>query len=268
MDRRKATWWTKSAVTKKLVTILGLIVISASSHSQERSGEPKVSAIVLVHGAFTDGSVWMPVIEKLQSRGYEVTSVQIPLTSLAADVASTESAIRRKNKHVLLVGHSWGGAVISQAGNLANVAGLLYLSALAPDTAESVNSMLQVLGAPLPAFQTDETGFTWLDDSFAYKAVMASDISQSCVNQLAAVQKPFNTRSFSEPVNNAAWRKKRSWYLATNNDDALPLSTQEAIAHRINAKLSHTATSHLSMLARPDDVVNWIDSAAKESMRP
>lgn len=209
----------------------------------------------------------MPVIEKLQAKGYEVTSVQIPLTSLAADVANAERAIRRKNKDVLLVGHSWDGVVIFQAGNLPNVAGLLYLSALAPDTKESVNSMLQVLGAPSQAFKMDENGFAWLDDVFTYKTVMAADISQSRADQLVTVQKPFNTRSFSEPVDNAAWRSKRSWYLATNDDNALPLSVQEAIAHRINAKLSHTATSHLSMLVRPDDVVAWIDSVAKESMR-
>lgn len=209
----------------------------------------------------------MPVIEKLQAKGYEVTSVQIPLTSLAADVASAERAIRRKNKDVLLVGHSWGGAVISQAGNLPNVAGLLYLSALAPDTKESVNSMLQVLGAPLPAFNTDEAGFAWLDDALAYRAVMAEDVPQSRVNQLAAVQKPFNTHSFSEPVDNAAWRKKPSWYLATNKDHALPIFVQEAIAHRINAKLTYVTSSHLSMIARPDDVVEWIDNAAKESAR-
>ncbi len=243
-------------------------MVSVCSPAREFIDEPRVGAIVLVHGAFTDGSIWMPVIERLQATGYEVTAVQNPLTSLAADVASTQSAIQRHKQRVLLVGHSWGGVVITQAGNLANVAGLLYLSALVPDTGESVNSMLRSLNAPLPSFKTDENAFAWLDDPSAYKSVMAGDIPQDRVDQLAAVQKPFFTLSFSDSVEHAAWRKKPAWYLATTRDNALPVAVQEAMAHRINAKITYTPTSHLSMLARPDEVADWIDRAAREAVQP
>ncbi len=250
---------------RNLLKVLGLIMISINSHSQESQAMQGSSAIILVHGAFTDGSVWTPVIAKLQLKGYDVIAVQNPLTSLEADVDSTVRAIRRYHRNVFLVGHSWGGAVITQAGNLPAVTGLLYLSALAPDTGESVNDLLSFLNVPLPKLNVDNSGFAWIDDPHDYKSVMADDLSQMRVNQLAAVQKPIYASSFSEKIVNAAWREKPTWYSVTSRDNALPLAVQEAIARRMNAKVTYIDSSHLSMLAHPVEVATIIDRAAKQA---
>ncbi|QMV62122.1 alpha/beta hydrolase [Pseudomonas berkeleyensis] len=250
---------------RNLLKVLGLIMISINSHSQESQAMQGSSAIILVHGAFTDGSVWTPVIAELQLKGYDVIAVQNPLTSLEADVDSTVRAIRRYHRNVFLVGHSWGGAVITQAGNLPAVTGLLYLSALAPDTGESVNDLLSFLNVPLPKLNVDNSGFAWIDDPHDYKSVMADDLSQMRVNQLAAVQKPIYASSFSEKIVNAAWREKPTWYSVTSRDNALPLAVQEAIARRMNAKVTYIDSSHLSMLAHPVEVATIIDRAAKQA---
>lgn len=226
---------------------------------------PRIQDIVLVHGAFADGSTWMPVIARLQSKGYHVTAVQNRLDSLAGDVESTEKVLRRQPGKVLLVGHSWGGAVISQAGNAPNVAGLVYVSALAPDTGESVAGLLQRLGAPMAGLAPDDEGLIWLDQPELFQHVMAGDLPLARARQLAAVQQPIAARSFSDPVAQAAWRTKPSWYLQTTRDQALPPATQQAMAQQMGAKVLRIPASHLSMLSRPAAVAAWIDRAAREA---
>ncbi|MBB6253266.1 alpha/beta fold hydrolase [Nitrospirillum iridis] len=231
------------------------------------STTPPLRNIVLVHGAFTDGSSWYPVISRLQAMGYHVTAVQNPLTSLADDVSATEKVLRRQTGGVLLVGHSWGGAVITQAGGAANVKGLVYLSALAPDSGESVSDLLQTLGAPMEGFTPDADGLIWLDDPARFHQVMAADLPMEKARALAAIQQPIATVGFAAKIRKAAWREKPSWYLRTTQDEALPPAIQQAIAQRIGAKTVSIASSHMSLLSHPDQVARLIDGAAREAAR-
>lgn len=225
---------------------------------------PKVvHDIVLVHGAFADGSSWSEVIKLLQGKGYRVTAVQNPLTSLADDVAATRRVLARQTGPVLLVGHSWAGAVITEAGNADNVKGLVYLSALVPDTGESVVDLLTRLASPMVGLQSDGNGLVWLDDAVAYQKLMAGDVPQARVRVLAAAQQPMTASAFTDKVSHAAWHDKPSWYLITNRDQALSPSVQRKMADHIRARVQEVASSHMSLIAQPGVVVELIDRAAR-----
>lgn len=226
---------------------------------------PAVRNIVLVHGAFADGSSWRPVIVRLQRMGYHVTAVQNPLTSLTDDVAATESVLHRQTGDVLLVGHSWAGAVITQAGNAAHVKGLVYLSALVPDDGESVADLLQRLNAPMTGLAPDAQGLIWLDDARQFQHVMAADIPLTQARALASVQQPVAAACFTGKVQHAAWHDKPVWYLRTTNDNALGPRVQQAIAKHIGATVTSIRSSHMSMLSHPDDVARLIDQAARKA---
>lgn len=248
----------------KLVAALSLgFMLTGTSAGAQAAGE-RVQNIVLVHGAFVDGSSWAPVIARLQAMGYRVTAVQNPLTSLADDVARTEQILSHQVGKVLLVGHSWGGAVISQAGNAPNVAGLVFLSALAPDSGESVAGLLQRLGVAMTGLTPDGAGLVWLDVPEQFRQLMAGDLPLARARQLAAVQQPIAARSFNDLVTQAAWRIKPSWYLQTTHDQALSLTAQSAMAQQMGAHVLHLSASHLSMISRPAAVAAWIDRAARE----
>ncbi|WP_057680409.1 alpha/beta fold hydrolase, partial [Xanthomonas euvesicatoria] len=167
-----------------LLSALSIFAASPTTAAPVQS----LPTIVLVHGAFADGSSWSGVIEALQRQGYHVTAVQNPLTSLADDVAATRRVLERQPGDVLLVGHSWGGAVVTESGNADNVKGIVYLSALVPDTGESVGTLLARLKAPMEGLQPDAQGLVWLDDAATYQHVMAADVPLAKVRQLAAVQ--------------------------------------------------------------------------------
>lgn len=246
-----------------LAAVAGLALLYAGGLAKAASAGPALSSIVLVHGAFADGSSWSPVITKLQALGYRVTAVQIPLTSLAADVAATEQVLRRQSGAVLLVGHSWGGVVITQAGNAANVKGLVFLSALAPDSGESAAAMLATMGAPMEGLTPDADGMIWLDDPRQFHRAMASDMPMKKVRGMAAVQQPIAAASFTEAVQHAAWRDKPSWYLRTERDQALLPAVQQAIAQRIGARTVSIRSSHMSLLSHPEAVASLIDRAAQ-----
>ncbi|MDA8522620.1 alpha/beta fold hydrolase [Acidovorax sp. NCPPB 4044] len=226
-----------------------------------------VRDIVLVHGAFADGSSWSQVTRILQQRGYRVAAVQNPLTSLADDVAATRRVLRRQKGPVLLVGHSWGGAVVTEAGNDAAVKGIVYLSALVPDAGESVEGLLSRLQAPMEGLAPDEDGFVWLDDPQAYRRMMAADVPMAAVRLLAAAQPPMSAGAFSEPVAAAAWRDRPTWYLVTRRDRALAPAVQRAIAAHIGARVASLPSSHLSFVSHPRAVADLIDRAAREAGR-
>lgn len=229
------------------------------------AGDQNIKNIVLVHGAFADGSSWSAVTSRLQAKGYHVTAVQNPLTSLADDVAATERVIAQQSGDVLLVGHSWAGAVISQAGNAQNVKGLVYLSALVPDSNESVADLLERLHAPMEGMAADRDGLIWLDNADAYHQLMANDLSHYQARLLAAAQQPIAARVFSEKVQHAAWRDKPSWYLLTENDHALKPDVQALIARQTGARVLRLNSSHMSMISHPDAVATFIDNAARRS---
>ncbi|KRB30464.1 alpha/beta hydrolase [Acidovorax sp. Root70] len=223
---------------------------------------PGVRNIVLVHGAFADGSSWGAVIERLQRKGYHVTAVQNPLTSLAEDVAATRRVLARQTGDTLLVGHSWAGAVITEAGMADNVRGLVYLSALVPDAGESVADLLARLQAPMDGLAPDAQGLVWLDDPEVYRHVMAADVPAARAAQLAAVQQPISARAFGDKLGAAAWRHKPSWYLVTENDQALPPGAQRAMAQGIGATVATVRSSHMSLVSHPQAVVALIERAA------
>ncbi|GAB7216917.1 hypothetical protein OS42_35290 [Dickeya oryzae] len=163
----------RTAWLRTLAIGLGLLLFTTVHSIAEAA---KIKNIVLVHGAFADGSSWSAVTTRLQGMGYHVTAVQNPLTSLADDVGATERVLQRQQGDVLLVGHSWAGAVVTQAGNAPNVRGLVYLSALVPDSGESVAELLQRLHAPMEGMTADSNGLIWLDNPDQYQAVMAGDV--------------------------------------------------------------------------------------------
>ncbi|MEM5327950.1 alpha/beta hydrolase [Paraburkholderia sp. JHI2823] len=256
--RRRSVWFSRLAAAVAVTATLATAHVAAST-------APAVHNIVLVHGAFADGSSWSPVIVRLQRMGYHVTAVQNPLTSLADDVAATESVLRRQSGDVLLVGHSWAGAVITQAGNAANVKGLVYLSALVPDDGESVADLLQRLDAPMTGLAPDDQGLIWLDDARQFQHVMAADIPFPEARKLASVQQPVAAACFTGKVQHAAWHDKPVWYVRTTNDNALRAAVQQAIAQHIGATVTSIRSSHMSMLSHPDDIAKLIDQAARKA---
>ncbi|MCQ8230103.1 alpha/beta hydrolase [Pantoea trifolii] len=249
-----------SGAMRKGALILSLLLAHSSLLMAQDKG---VNNIVLVHGAFTDGSSWSAVISRLKARGYHVTAVQTPLTSLREDVAATERVLARQEGNVLLVGHSWAGAVITQAGNAANVKGLVYLSALVPDNYQSVSEALAQFHAPMDGMAPDKHGFVWLDDPALFHRVMANDISAEQSQLLAAVQQPIAAAAFIEKVETAAWRSKPAWYLITENDNALNSSVQASFAREIGAHISRIHSGHLSMVSHPEEVAAFIARAAR-----
>ncbi|MDJ1638636.1 alpha/beta fold hydrolase [Rhizobium rhizogenes] len=238
------------------------ILPAAGQAANEPTG---VHNIVLVHGAFADGSSWSDIIPLLQAKGFRVTAVQNPLTSLADDVAAARRVLERQKGGVLLVGHSWAGAVVTEAGSAENVKGIVYLSALVPDAGESVSELLQKRNSPMEGLVPDHDGLVWLSDPKAYAHVMASDVSADRVAMLAAVQLPMAANAFNDKISTAAWRTKKSWYLVTEGDNALPTAVQQWLAKHIGATTKTIKSSHMSMISHPSVVADFIANAARST---
>jgi len=242
---------------------------SAPGTSSAATLSGPVRNIVLVHGAFVDGSSWNGVVAKLQRKGYHVSSVQNPLTSLADDVAATRRVLAREDGPVLLVGHSWGGVVITEvAANAPNVAGLVYVAALAPDLHQSAVDLMKQ-GAPMPSAQSiskDANGFLWLDRA-RYHADFAADVPESVTRVLAAAQVPIAAKAFNEPVDQVGWKDKPSWYVLTTQDRAVSPALQKTIAEHIGAKVVPVASSHLVPVSHAGALADAIDRAARELSR-
>jgi pimeloyl-ACP methyl ester carboxylesterase len=230
---------------------------------------PSVSAqtaqptIVLVHGAFADGSSWAKIIPILQAKGYNVTAVQNPLTSFADDVAATKRALDLQTGPVVLVGHSWGGVVITEAGMDPKVVSLVYVAAFAPDVGEVVSDIGKSYPTPaaLAAPIVDRSGFMTLSTD-AFVKHFASDLPASEARVLAAAQGPILAASFGTQVSNAAWKTKPSWFIVAKLDEAIPPDEERFFAKRMNATTTELGTSHLAMLSKPADVAAIIMKAA------
>ena len=223
-----------------------------------------VNNIVLVHGAFVDGSSWAKVIPILQAKGYNVTAVQMPLTSFADDVAATQRAIARLNGPAILVGHSWGGVVITEAGMDPKVVGLVYVAAFAPDQGEAVGELGKNYPPPpaLAAPSVDEKGFLTLSVD-AFKK-FGSDLPESQASVAAATQGPIAAASFGAQVSGVAWKTKPSWYIVSTLDQAIAPDEERFFAKRMKATTTELKASHVSMLSQPKAVAGVImDAAAK-----
>ncbi|MFK4245922.1 alpha/beta fold hydrolase [Micromonospora chokoriensis] len=224
-----------------------------------------IENVVLVHGAFADGSGWRGVYDKLTTLGYRVTIVQNPLTSLEDDVAATTRVLDRQNGPTILVGHSWGGTVITEAGVHPNVAGLVYVSALAPDAGETTAQQYEGFG-PTPDFVIDvaEDGYGFLNPD-TFKAGFAADASDADAAFLRDSQVPVNMAAFSTPVKNAAWRDKPSWAVIATDDRAFDQAMLQHMATRINAKITNVAASHALFATQPGVVSDVIVTAAQSA---
>jgi pimeloyl-ACP methyl ester carboxylesterase len=221
---------------------------------------------VLVHGGFVDGSGWQPVYRILRNDGYAVGVVQNPTLSLDGDVAATRLIIDAQNGPVVLVGHSYGGAVITEAGNDPNVAGLVYIAAFAPDAGESVNSLIAnpAPGAPVPPILPPRDGFLFLDRD-KFHAAFASDVPADVAEFMADSQVPSRVDALGGTISNPAWRTKPSWYLLTTEDRMIPPPAQRMMAERAGATVVEVAGSHASFLSQPEAIAGLIRTALKES---
>jgi pimeloyl-ACP methyl ester carboxylesterase len=227
------------------------------------AGAKPVHNIVLVHGAFADGSSWAKVIPILQAKGYNVTAVQNPLTSLADDVAATQRALALQDGPVILVGHSWAGVVITEAGVDPKVVGLVYVAAFGPDQGEAVGELGKAYPPPpaLAAPILDKQGFLSLPTEAVVKH-FASDLPAAEARVVAATQGPIAASAFGAQVSGVAWKTKPSWYIVSTLDGAIAPDEERFFAKRMNAKTTELKASHVAMLSQPKAVAAVIMDAA------
>ena len=247
------------------VAVISIVLMARASSAGAAPSTP-VKNIILVHGAFADGSSWAKVIPILQAKGYNVTAVQNPLTSLADDVAATKRAMARQEGPVILVGHSWAGVVITEAGMDPKVAGLVYVAAFAPDQGETVGELGKSYPAP-PALASpivDAEGFLTLSPDAFTK--FGSDLPKKDALVAAATQGPIAASAFGAQVSGVAWKAKPSWYIVSTLDQAIAPDEERFFAKRMKATTTELNTSHVPMLSQPGAVAAVImDAAAKAS---
>jgi pimeloyl-ACP methyl ester carboxylesterase len=253
--------------------LLALSCISALTTSTIVAAqvEPKTPAtnVLLVHGAWVDGSSWAKVIPALESKGLNVVSVQIPLTSLADDVAATKRAIALSDGPVLLVGHSYGGVVITEAGNDPKVTGLVYITAFAPDSGESAVALLKSV-PPSPV------GAELRPDASGFLKLTAKGISEDFAEELPAAEKqilfatqiPTSVNALGAPVSQAAWKTKPSWFLVTTKDRVIPVELARSMARKLNAETVEVSSCHAVVVAHPDEVSAFIIKASQADKVP
>jgi pimeloyl-ACP methyl ester carboxylesterase len=222
-----------------------------------------VKNIVLVHGGFVDGSGWQGVYKALKKNGYAVTIVQNPTVSLADDVAATKRALAMQNGLVILVGHSYGGAVITEAGNDPKVAGLVYIAAFAPDKGESVASLIKdpPPGAPVPPILPPQDGYLLLDKT-KFGASFAADVSADTAEFMADSQVPWGVEALGGAISQPAWKTKPSWYLVTTEDRMIPPDAQRAMSKRAGSTVVEVKGSHAVYVSQPQAVASLIEKAA------
>jgi pimeloyl-ACP methyl ester carboxylesterase len=225
----------------------------------------ELANVILVHGAWADGSSWSGVIESLQERGYNVASPQFPETSLADDVARLRQVLARQEGPTILTGHSYGGQIITALGaDTPNVAGLVYIAAFGLDEGESLGALLGG-GPPTPApanMIVDEQGFAWLPEE-DFVRHFAGDVDPAKAKVMYAVQQGLSMGTFEDVMGVPAWKSHPSWYLVATNDEAIPPDAERMFAERMGAETVEVASSHVAMVSHPDAVSELIQTAAK-----
>jgi pimeloyl-ACP methyl ester carboxylesterase len=260
-----------TALITSALLALSCVSILAFSTKAAAQVEPKtaVTNVLLVHGAWVDGSSWAQVIPALEAKGLNVVSVQIPLTSLADDVAATKRAIALATGPVLLVGHSYGGVVITEAGSDPKVKGLVYIAAFAPDTGESAVTLLKTVpDSPAGAeLRPDAAGFLKLTEK-GINEDFAEELSAPEKKILFATQIPTSVTALGAPVSQAAWKTKPSWFLVTTKDRVVPVELARNMAHKLNAETVEVASCHAVIVAHPEEVSSLIIKATQAGSGP
>jgi len=254
------------ATILKLGSVLAVLAVAASGlQASAQDSAHALKNIILVHGAWADGSSWDKVIPRLQEKGFQVTAVQLSLASFEDDVAITRRAIALEDGPVLLVGHSYGGAVISEAGNDPKVAGLVFVAAFAPDTGESSFSLLQEVPATpiMNELRADSEGFLKITEKGIFED-FAQQLTPKERGTLFAAQGPASaTAALGAPVvGSAAWRDKPDWYIVAADDRAISPDLERTLAQRMGAVTITLPSCHVVMLAEPDEVTKFIMQAA------
>ena len=221
-------------------------------------------SIVLVHGAWADGSSWSGVIERLQTQGFQVRAPQFPLTSLADDVARLRQVLEFQDGPTIVVGHSYGGQIMTALGDEApNVVGLVYIAAFGLDAGESLGALLSQ-GPPTPALAhlfTDSRGFGWLSEG-DFVNHFAADVDQTWARVMYAAQQPLASSAFTDVMGTPAWKSQPCWYLVAQNDQAIPPDAERQFAQRMGATTSEIPSSHVAMVSHPDEVAALVEKAA------
>ncbi|HSU77087.1 MAG TPA: alpha/beta hydrolase [Burkholderiales bacterium] len=225
-------------------------------------------SIVLVHGGFVDGSGWQGVYQALKKDGYSVSIVQNPTKSLADDVAFTKRVLDVQEGSVVLVGHSYGGVVVSEAGNHPKVASLVYIAAFAPEAGESVSSLIAnpPPGAPVPPILPPQDGYLALDKA-KFRASFAADVDADTAAFMADSQVPWGVDALGGAVTQPAWKTKPSWYLVATDDRMIPVAAQRLMSKRAGSIVVEKPGSHAIYVSRPDDVAALIKRAVQEVAR-
>lgn len=249
---------------RSLIAPLAVAAATAVAAPVAAAPAEAVKNVVLVHGGFVDGSGWAQVHRILTADGYKVTVVQNPTTSLADDVAATRRALAAQDGPAILVGHSYGGVVISEAGTDVKVAGLVYVAAFAPDAGESVSSLIAnpPPGAPVPPILPPQDGFLFLDKA-KFAAAFAADVAPAEAAFMADSQVPWGVAALSGAVTAPAWKAKPAWYLVAKDDRMIPPPAQRAMAGRAKATVKEVSGSHAVYVSQPKAVAAMIEDAAK-----
>ena len=250
---------------RALLSMLGAVPLPLGivAHSPASQAAERVNNVVLVHGGFVDGGGWEPVYKLLKAKGYNVSIVQNPTTTLAADVAATKAVLDAQDGPVVLVGHSYGGVVISEAGNDGKVTQLVYVAAFAADTGESVQKLIAnpAPGAPVPPILPPVNGFLMLDKG-KFASSFAGDVNPERAAFLANAQVPWGVEALAGEVTSAAWRTKPSWYLVAKDDKMIPPDAQRAMSKRAGATVVESPGSHAVYESKPGAVAALIEKAA------
>lgn len=247
--------------TIKFLSILFIaLTATVTVRAQTSSAKP---TIIFVHGIWADGSCWNPEITALKAKGYEVISVQNPLSSLSDDVAATKRAIDLAKGKVILVGHSWGGFVITQAGNDPKVVGLVYVAAFAPDNVETIPELAKNGGpTELNKYFIPAGSYLYLSEA-GVKTVFAQDLKPKEQELVFATQGPASQSLFGEKSGEPAWKQKPSFFIVAKNDGAISPDLERFMAKRMKAKTIEVESSHVVMMAHPKEVLDMIETAAK-----
>ena len=241
-----------------MVMIFSAVIVTATANAQT-----PVKNIVLVHGAFADGSGWEGVYKILKKRGYNVSMVGNPNTGFAEDVKAASLVLDRQDGPAILVGHSYGGAVITEAGNAQKVAGLVYVSAFVPDAGESLLKLLQS-GPPNPSsgILPPVDGFVWYDKA-KFHSGFCADLPKEKADFMYDSQVPVSASVFGATIATAAWKTKPSWYIVATQDQTIPPDAERFMAKRAGAKVTEIKGSHVVFISQPEAVANVIETAAK-----